>query len=40
VQSAAKLSRPDALAMNVIDVKKIGLAPPEAETIEQRILEA
>jgi hypothetical protein len=40
VQSAAKLSQPDALAMNVIEAKNTGLAPPEAETIEERILEA
>jgi hypothetical protein len=26
--------------MNVIEAKKTGLAPPEAETIEERILEA
>jgi hypothetical protein len=34
------LSRPDALAMNVIESKSTGLAPAEAETIEERILEA
>ncbi len=26
--------------MNVIEANKTGLAPPEAETIEERILEA
>jgi hypothetical protein len=37
VQSAAKLSRSNALAMNVIEAKKTGLARPEAETIRERI---
>ncbi len=35
--NAPILSGTDALAMNVTDAKKIGLAPPEAETIEERI---
>jgi hypothetical protein len=38
VQSAAKLSRPEALAMNVIEAKNTGLAPSEAETVEVQIL--